>query len=399
MKKFTLILFLLLLSLVNYDIYGCTVFTDTNSNLTLVGANEDYKKSNSQVFFIPSEENKYGYVLFGYDGSVQAGLNEKGLFWDGLRAYPYIKMTNFNNKPNINGNIIYKILEECATVNEVIKLFETFYWDGFRLSQLMVVDKSGESAIITYNKNGLVVTKKINSYQVCTNFRISCKEDMENYHWYNIGSGRYNKAVKQLQNQELTVDNYFSILKETCQNNVFAKTIYSTVFNLNSGDIHLSINGNFLQITKINLFEELKKGRHSYFLSELINSTIDNRKMIEVHDEKYLTINFDTLLLDEDWQLVTKKRKATYYRIIKKDTVSGHFLMKDYFLNDTLQGTAYYSSLNPEVIDGKYFEYHENGKIKAEGCFRHRLKVGDWNYWTKDGKLERIIRYKNGIKQ
>jgi len=371
---------------------------DTNDNFTLVGSNEDYKKSNSQVFFIPSKDGKYGHALFGYNGSVQAGINEKGLFWDGLRAYPYVTSKNTNNKPDIDGNVLYKILEDCATVDEVIKLFETFYWDGFRLSQLMLVDKTGESAIITCNKAGLVVTKKAKHYQVCTNFRISCKKDMENFHWYNIGSGRFNKTEKRLQNQDLTVDNCFSILKATCQNNIFATTIYSTVFNLNTGDLNLCINGDFSQITKINLQEELKKGKHSYFLSDLVNSTTENRKEIEVHDEKYLTSNSNRLLLDKNWQLTLKEAKAKYYRTIEKDSVSGYYVMRDYFKNDTLQGVTYYSSLNPEITDGNYFEYHQNGKIKVKGYFRYRLKLGEWNYWTEDGKLEKTILYNDGIR-
>ncbi|MBI9060611.1 MAG: linear amide C-N hydrolase [Marinilabiliaceae bacterium] len=398
MKK-SILLFLLLIWFVNDNLYCCTVFMGTNDSYTLVGSNEDYKWSNSQIFFIPSKEGKYGYALFGYDGSIQAGINEKGLFWDGLRAYPYVTIDNNKDKPNIDGNVLYKILEECATVEEVIKLFETFHWDGFRLSQLMVVDKTGESAIITYSKNGLVVTSKEKHYQVCANFRISCKEDMENFRWYNIGCGRFKKAEKRLQNQELTVNNCFSILKATRQNNLFAKTIYSTVFNLNTGDIHLSVNGDFSQITKINLQEELKKGRYSYFLSDLINTTNENRKEIEIHDEKYLTINNDKLLLDKDWNLTVLKCKAKYYRTTVNDSVSAHYVMRDYFMNDTLQGVAYYSSLNPEIIDGNYYEYHENGNVKVAGHFKHRLKHGEWKYWSNDGKLEQTIKYVNGIKQ
>lgn len=399
MKKTISLLFLLLIWQTSIQLNGCTVFMSTNSKRTLIGSNEDYKKSNSQVWFIPAKDGRYGYALFGYGGSAQSGINEKGLFWDGLRAYPYITPGNSKNKLNIKGDVLYKILEECATVDEVIKLFEKFYWDGFRLSQLMVVDKSGESAIITYNENELVVTKKENNYQVCTNFRILCKEDMESFHWYNIGSKRYRKAEKGLQNQELTAGNFFSILKETSQNSIFAQTIYSSVLNLNTGDIHLCVNGNFALISKINLQAELIKGRHSYFLSDLVNSTDEERNTIEINDEKYLTINTGKLLLDEDWQITQKIRKARYYRTIEKDSISDHYIMKDYFMNDTLQGIAYYSSLNPEIIDDKYFEYHENGSIKAEGFYRHRLKDGEWKYWSEDGKFEKTIKYVNGIRQ
>lgn len=179
MKKYILILFLSFIGFINNPLYSCTVFMRTGNSLTLVGSNEDYKKSNSQIFIVPANKGKYGYALFGYNGSEQSGVNEKGLFWDGLRAYPYITTNNSSQKHDISGNVLYKILEDCATVDEVIQLFEEYYWEGFRVSQLMVVDKTGESAIITCNKNGLAVTKREKSYQVCTNFRISCNEDIK----------------------------------------------------------------------------------------------------------------------------------------------------------------------------------------------------------------------------
>lgn len=368
----------------------------TRDSLTLVGSNEDYKRSNSQIYIVPANNGKYGYALFGYNGSEQSGVNEKGLFWDGLRAYPYVTTNNSSQKPNIGGNVLCKILEDCATVDEVIQLFENYYWEGFRLSQLMVVDKTGESAIITCNKKGLVVTKREKTYQVCSNFRISCDEDIKKAHWYSIGFGRYNKAKKQLQILDLTENNFLSILKATRQNNVFAKTIYSTVFNLNTGDIFLCVNGNFSRLAKINLFEELKNGRQSYYLSDLVNLTDKDKKQIAFSDDNFLT-NSDKIFLDKDWQQTSKKRKARFYRTIEKE--SGHYIMRDFYMNDTLQGIAYYSSLNPEIIDGEYFEFYENGNIKVTGHFKHRLKDGEWKYWSKDGILENIIIYSHGIRQ
>jgi hypothetical protein len=396
MKKYILILFLSFTWFTNNPLYSCTVFMGTRDSLTLVGSNEDYKKSNSQIFIVPANNGKYAYALFGYNGSEQSGVNEKGLFWDGLRAYPYVTTDNSSQKPNIGGNVLCKILEDCATVDEVIQLFEKYYWEGFQLSQLMVVDKTGESAIITCSKNGLVVTKREKTYQVCSNFRISRNEDIKKAHWYSIGFGRFNKAKKQLQNLDLTENNFLSILKATRQNNVFAKTIYSTVFNLNTGDILLCVNGNFSRLAKINLPEEFKKGKHSYYLSDLVNLTGEDKRQIEISDDDFLT-NSDKIFLDKDWQQTTKKRKAKFYRTIEKE--SGHYLMRDFYMNDTLQGVAHYSSLNPEIIDGEYFEYYENDKIKVTGYFKHRLKDREWKYWSIDGTLEKTIKFSEGIKK
>lgn len=252
MTTFRLFWLLLLLWIVTDSLFGCTVFMGRNGPSIFVASNEDYKRSPSQLFIIPSIDGKFGHALFGYNGSIQGGINEKGLFWDGLRAYPYETIDAINGKSNIGGNVLHKILEECATVTETIQLFQRYHWDGFGLSQLMVVDKAGESAIITYSQNQLVVTKREKPYQLCTNFRISSPKDLEGFHWYDIGSGRYRQAEKLLKAQELTVDGCFSILNTTSQHNIFSKTIYSTVCELNKGDIHISVNGNFSQITKIN---------------------------------------------------------------------------------------------------------------------------------------------------
>jgi antitoxin component YwqK of YwqJK toxin-antitoxin module len=399
MKKISILLSIILFGTIGNELHGCTVFKSTNKKITYVGSNEDYKRSNSQIFFIPAKNGKYGHVLFGYNGSVQSGINEKGLFWDGLRAYPYVKVENASNKPDIGGNVLYKILEECASVDEVIKLFETFYWDGFKVAQLMIVDKTGESAIITYKENKLTITRTKNLFQVCTNFRISSEHDTKNYHWYNIGSKRFKKATQLLENQELKADDCISILKATHQNNIFSKTIYSSVFNLNTGDIHISINGDFSKIMKINLFEELENGKHSYLLYDLVNLTNKDRNSIKVLDERFLTKGTCRILLDQDWQITTKENKAKFYRTIEEDPESDHYIKKDYFMSGTLQGIAYYSSLNPEIIDGEYYEYYEDGKLKAQGFFKHRLKNGDWKYWSSEGEIEKTIKYEDGIKE
>lgn len=112
----------------------------------------------------------------------------------------------------------------------------------------------------------------------------------------------------------------------------------------------------------------------------MVKLTNEDKRQIEVTDEDFET-NSDKILLDKDWQQTKNKRKAKFYRTIEKET--GHYIMRDFYMNDTLQGIAYYSNLNPEIIDGKYFEYYENGKTKVSGHFKHRLKDGEWKYWSR----------------
>ena len=125
--------------------YGCTVFMCTDGKKTFVGANEDYKKRNSKVWVIPARNGKYGHVLFGYDNDAQSGINEKGLFWDGLAAFPSIEVSNYSNRYDIGYNIVYKIIEECSSVEEAVRLFKKYYWKGFGKSQFLFADKTGEA--------------------------------------------------------------------------------------------------------------------------------------------------------------------------------------------------------------------------------------------------------------
>ncbi len=399
MRKLIVIILLILICHSSNELQACTVFMSTNGSRTLIGANEDFKKQDSKLWVIPAKEGRYGHVLFGYDGSLQSGLNDQGLFWDGLRAYPKEKTNQRESQFNIGGNVLYKILEDCASVDEVIHLLKKYYWKGFQIAQLMVVDKSGASAILTYKNNKLTVTQKTHHFQVCTNFRISGIENETDFHWYNIGSSRFKKAKNLLEQPDLSILQAFEILQKTAQNNIFAKTIYSTVVDLNTGDLHISVNANFSRVTKINLFEELQKGKHSYHLSELIQHPTNNRKNIEVHDDEFLTENNGKIYLDKYWKQTSKKSKAKYYRTIEKDTATPAYIMKDYFMDGTRQGIAYYSSLDPEIIDGKYLEFYESGNIKATGQFKNRLKDGPWTYWSLAGKKEKTLSFANGIEQ
>ncbi len=99
MKKIYLPLFLLLFALfpqahpastaqpalVMQPGQGCTVFYASSGDLALAGGNEDSFNPLTRAWFIPASDGRHGRVYFGYDdGLPQAGLNDQGLFFDGL---------------------------------------------------------------------------------------------------------------------------------------------------------------------------------------------------------------------------------------------------------------------------------------------------------------------------
>ena len=57
--------------------YACTAFMASESNLVLVGNNEDYNIPHTRMWFIPAKYGHYGRVYFGYDNwSPQGGMND-----------------------------------------------------------------------------------------------------------------------------------------------------------------------------------------------------------------------------------------------------------------------------------------------------------------------------------
>ncbi|MHC4458411.1 MAG: hypothetical protein ACYS0I_15250 [Planctomycetota bacterium] len=63
--------------------YACTAFMASESNMVLVGNNEDYNIPHTRMWFIPAKNGQYGKVYFGYENwRPQGGMNDQGLFFD-----------------------------------------------------------------------------------------------------------------------------------------------------------------------------------------------------------------------------------------------------------------------------------------------------------------------------
>ena len=108
MKKILLSLFIGVFLISTQVASSCTVFHASNDNYALGGNNEDWSDPDTYIYFIPGDENIYGKVIVGYTGNywIQGGMNEKGVFWDGL-ACPYLEVVNSTGKPYYPGNIFY----------------------------------------------------------------------------------------------------------------------------------------------------------------------------------------------------------------------------------------------------------------------------------------------------
>jgi len=269
MKKFPLIL-IMILFIANSGIFTCTVFYYSNNKIILAGNNEDWKDPFTKIWFIPAEKNKYGRIYIGFkEGGYQGGMNDQGLFFDGL-ATAALKVRLSVDKEKFKGDLVAKVMAECATVEEVLKIFAQYNLQFMERSILFFGDSTGDSVII----EGDVIIRKEGPYQIATNFYQS-KSKPGSY-----TCPRYNSAEMILKNNKLVTINLFrKILAATHQKGKYP-TQYSNIYDLKKGIIYLYHFQNFENVVVINLNQELKKGKHSYDLASLfpINSASESFK-------------------------------------------------------------------------------------------------------------------------
>jgi len=102
----------------------CTVVYYADEETALAGNNEDFFFPYTQATFFPPEAGKHGGVYFGYQarhgvefGAYQGGVNDQGLFFDGL-ATDSVPVTRSQDKPSYAGNLLEKMLETAAAMEE-----------------------------------------------------------------------------------------------------------------------------------------------------------------------------------------------------------------------------------------------------------------------------------------
>lgn len=245
------------------SVLACTVFYAAQGDVVLAGNNEDFFYPDTKMWFIPPEDGKYGRVYFGFDDVIaQGGMNDQGLFFDGLMV-PRMEVKASEQKERYLGRLPDKALSECATVEQVVRLFERYGRQSMERAQYMFGDATGDSVII----EGNAIVRKQGRYQVVTNFRQSTAKPGA------IRCERYKIAVEMLEkSQGISVDLFRRILAATHQEG-HAPTLYSNVYDLKNRVVYVYHFHNFENVVRIDLADELKKGRHGCSLPSLFPKT------------------------------------------------------------------------------------------------------------------------------
>lgn len=263
MKKITLSLFLVL----NMQyVFACLILFITDGKEVFVANHEDWYAQDAEVTFIPASGSKRGMMYFDFasEGTAQGGMNTAGLFFDGT-ATPKAAYPANQSKKDCQCYIWTKILEECATVEQAISYVRQFRIPEIEQIHVLFADSFGHSAIIGVYDGKLQIHRNTQNYQLLTNFNIT----NPSYGGEPVCS-RFTAAEAMLKaDSSATVENLRRILSKTHQENL---TVYSNIYNLTRKEVYVYSRTDFETQIKINLQEELKKGRHSVLLTQLLKA-------------------------------------------------------------------------------------------------------------------------------
>ncbi|MFH2039737.1 MAG: hypothetical protein ABIJ65_09920 [Chloroflexota bacterium] len=245
------------------DVTNCTVFTVSQGEKVFFGGNSDWINFESNYYWVdPGDNTHYGAIFFGKPDNVQQGFNEVGLAYDanGLPEEPV--NIHAGSEPVYGSYASYpiKILQECATVDEVISWVNTHQWHTVMWDQLHFADASGAAVVISAGPDGKVTfTRKPegNSYLVSTNFNLANPNNGTYPCW------RFDLAEQMLKEivtpEELIAERVASILDAVHVESTTNWTIMSVVGDLPQGLVYVYLFHQFDSPIILNIADEIAK--------------------------------------------------------------------------------------------------------------------------------------------
>jgi hypothetical protein len=247
---------------------GCTVFYAFDGQTALGGNNEDFNNPLTLAWFIPASPGHFGRVYFGYDDYIpQGGINDQGVFFDGL-ALPYKAMPATSARPHFPGGdlaLMDEILARSANVQDVIDISSRWYHLAGEYGQDLYGDRFGDSVII----DGDTVLRKQGAFQLATNFRLV---DNPNAPYPEERYGTVSSMLSQAGH--FSVELFRQALAAAHAEGDYP-TLYSQVYELKTGIIHLYQYHDFEHEVVINLADELAKGAHVVTIASLFPKNYD----------------------------------------------------------------------------------------------------------------------------
>jgi len=266
-EKKTLILSVLIMLLFPLQIFPCLILKIAHGNCVLTGNNEDIDNPLTKIWFEPPEKGKYGITYFGYSVNYpQGGMNDHGLFFDAVAGYK----TDWKKSPkrlDYAGNLNRKIMEECATVEEAISVYNKYNKSSFRYARYLLADRTGAPAIVGWIDGELKFIRDKGGFQA-----VGFKEET---------AASMLKSIKE-QKDAVSVDDVKAVL-QACHQEGRYPTQYSNICDLKNNVVYMFLYNDYSTFVKFDANEEFKKGEHHY---RLLPFFPDNEKARKA-DEKY----------------------------------------------------------------------------------------------------------------
>jgi choloylglycine hydrolase len=189
-------------------------------------------------------------------------MNDRGLVVDGNALRPTGWKAD-SGKPTFRGIVLMVLLGTCATCEDVKAFFEKSNVPALERARIPVADRSGASMVVEYGQGRVQFVRSRTWYQIATNFVMS------NFSDGNYPCWRYRTADKVLSEaRELNTGLIRDVLEKTHQEGN-SLTVYSNIYDLKNGTIHLYYLRDFTKFVVLNLAEELKKGERRVDLPSL----------------------------------------------------------------------------------------------------------------------------------
>ena len=228
---------------------ACTAFCASGNGLVLVGNNEDASNPRTKLWFIPAKDGAHGRLYVGADdGWPRGGMNERGLWFD-VFWVPYVTPKD-SGLPRFPGNLVDRAMGECATVDDVVRLFSQYDRAFLSEAVYMFADANGDAVTIEMD----AIVRKTRSHFVQANFHQSRSINGN-------GERRFTTATAMLETAggDVSVDLFRRILASTYQRGS-APTLYSNIYDLKSRTMRLYYFHDFERAVTFQLDQELKKG-------------------------------------------------------------------------------------------------------------------------------------------
>jgi hypothetical protein len=269
------------------EVRHCTVLTVSQGNQVFFGGNHDFggrvgdPDSRDGTYWVDSgDATRYGAIYFGKQDNVQQGFNEKGLAYD-ANGTPKAPVTHHPGRKPVNGGYTsypIQILQECATVEEVIAWVQEHQWHKAMHDQLHFADATGDAVVISAGPDGKVAFSRKpagGSFLVSTNFNLA-NPSSGNYPCW-----RYSRAEEmlgQIQGQDgLTAEHVASIMEAVHVEDPSNLTVYSVVADLRQRVVYVYYLFQYEAPIVLSIDEEIARTQPPRHLSELFPEETQRR--------------------------------------------------------------------------------------------------------------------------